>query len=126
VTAPEPLRLTLEETARRIAYEWLEQHGYAPGIPEQAQRWLDAGEHEDFDAVYDLMKTLGFVRFVLERVPRDPTAELVEALRSCIEPLVCAADVCEAEGAAAVAWACRAAVESARAVLARVKGEGDE
>src|SRR5690606_34538917 len=78
--AIEPLPPALEEAARSIAHEWMERLGYAPGIPEQAQRWLDAGEHEDFDAVYDLKKTLRFVRFVLKRVPRDPTAELVEFL----------------------------------------------
>lgn len=113
MTAPEPPRLTLEETARRIAYEWLEQHGYAPGIPEQAQRWLDAGEHEDFDAVYDLKKTLGFVRFVLERVPRDPTAELVEALRHAHSTLSTWASPADREGAR----------EHVEAALARVKSE---
>src|SRR5690554_5198820 len=80
--AIESLPPALEEAARSIAHEWMERLGYAPGIPEQAQRWLDAGEHEDFDAVYDLKKTLRFVRFVLERVPRDPAAELVEALEA--------------------------------------------
>lgn len=82
--AIEPLPPALEEAARSIAHEWMKRLGYAPGIPAMAQRWLDAGEHEDFDAVYDLKKTLRFVRFVLERVPRDPAAELVEAVAKYI------------------------------------------
>jgi hypothetical protein len=103
----------------------MERLGYAKGIPEQAQRWVDAGEHEDFDAVYDLKKTLRFVRFVLERVPDDPDdiAELVEALKVARNRLYGidtarnrGFDLHYAEGSA------RAGVREIDAVLARVKG----
>lgn len=129
MTAPdapqvEPLTLTLEEAARSIAHEWMERLGYAPGIPEQAQRWLDAGEHEDFDAVYDLKKTLRFVRFVLERVPRDDIAELVEALA---EPLRYFLEWREEIESDLGIWASksqtREAFDQAEAALARARSE---
>ncbi|HEX7041385.1 MAG TPA: hypothetical protein VF202_14810, partial [Trueperaceae bacterium] len=93
--------------------------GYDEGygfVPSETHRAVLIATHVRHKPVLALLEDV-------EPLPaRDDTAELVEALRACIEPMVCAADVCEAEGASAVAWACRAAVESARAVLARVRG----